>query len=609
MSVRNLRWSCLSLVLLAAVAPAARTADEPLWHHEIAFTRGPDAKGKDRPPGKAFLWLPPQGERVRGLIVAQMTLLEKRFTADPQIRQAAADEQLAIVFFNPGFDALFDYVKNRSGEKLESLLAELAKQSRHPEIVHAPMLTVGHSTAGIFARNIAYWKPERIIGVIHIKSGNLHQHIYGDNKSLAGVPWLSISGEFEEHGPEGGLRPEYGRETQWIMHGRDLLARRAADPAHLMSMLVHPGGNHTSWDDNLSRYCVLFIRKAVAARVPREAGDGKSAVQCLAVKPESGWLTDGDIKSPRHKMAPYREYQGDQTRAFWHFDSEIARATTVFHHDKFSLPRQGVQGHRNLAYVNGGHERQKLDLHLPEKFAGRLPVLVWIHGGAWNHGDKAGGPAAPFVAKGYAVACLHYRFSQHALFPAQLEDCKAAIRWLRGNADKYGLDPDHFAVWGASAGGHLAALVGATGDGKDFDTVGDHRDQSSRVQAVIDWFGPTDFAQMGEKSTDPKSAESQLLGVAPRTDPAKAARANPVTYLRQGAPPFLILHGEEDKGVPIQQSELLAEALKKAGAEVTLVRIAGAGHGGDAFRTPERMQRIEEFLARHLRAGQSSPAK
>ena len=144
-----------------------------------------------------------------------------------------------------------------------------------------------------------------------------------------------------------------------------------------------------------------------------------------------------------------------------------------------------------------GHERNRLDLYLPEKVKGRLPVVVWIHGGAWMEGSKDDCPAVPFAAEGCAVASINYRLSQHAIFPAQIQDCKAAIRWLRANADKYHLDPDHIGVWGASAGGHLVALLGTTAAVKEFEGRGGNLDQSSRVQCVLDWYGPSELTMMG----------------------------------------------------------------------------------------------------------------
>ena len=337
MPVRRLTVVALLLAAGVTVRVGAASAGEALWQHEVSVPRAP-RRGKPQKPGLAHLWLPPKCASVRGILFGQRTLLEKRLTKDPTIRKVAAEESLAVLYVDPSFDILFNYVEKGAAEKLERMLAELAAKCGHPELEHAPMLTIGHSTGGIFARNVAYWKPHRVIGIIHIKSGNLHQHVYGERKTLDGVPFLAINGELEEHGPEGGIRPEYRRQTQWVMIRKAMLERRAKDPANLMSLVVHPGGNHTSWSDDLSRYCALFIRKAVKHRVPREKADGTSEVHCLAIQPESGWLTDANIKAPRHKPAACADYTGDKAKAFWHLDKEMALATWNYHRGKLAEP-------------------------------------------------------------------------------------------------------------------------------------------------------------------------------------------------------------------------------------------------------------------------------
>jgi acetyl esterase/lipase len=258
----------------------------------------------------------------------------------------------------------------------------------------------------------------------------------------------------------------------------------------------------------------------------------------------------------------------------------------------------GVEVLRDLEYVPQGQERNRLDLYLPEKGEGRLPVIVWIHGGGWEAGDKRSGPAIAFSGKGYAVAAINHRLSQHAIFPAQIQDCKAAIRWLRANAGKYRLDADHIGVWGASSGGHLAALMGTTADVKEFEGDGGNPEQSSRVQAVVDWFGPTNFLTAGIKDT-----RTNLLGADPRKDPERATKASPAAYVSKDSSPFLIMHGDADATVPYEQSVTFAEALKKAGAEVTMVTIKGGGHGGAGFETMETMKQIEDFLDKYLKGG------
>ena len=262
---------------------------------------------------------------------------------------------------------------------------------------------------------------------------------------------------------------------------------------------------------------------------------------------------------------------------------------------------QGVKVLRDLQYVEDGHERNRLDLYLPEEAQDSLPVIVWIHGGAWQAGSKDNCPAVTLVAKGYAVASVNYRLSQHAVFPAQIEDCKAAIRWLRANAAKYHLDPHHVGVWGASAGGHLVALLGTSGSVNELHGQGGNLDQSSRVQCVVDWFGPSDLATMAGAHNNPGSPESRLIGGAVQEHVEQARKASPVTYVSKDSAPFLIMHGDKDNVVPVGQSEALAEALKKAGVEVKLQIVTDNGHGGPGFTSPENRQLIEDFFAKHLR--------
>lgn len=268
----------------------------------------------------------------------------------------------------------------------------------------------------------------------------------------------------------------------------------------------------------------------------------------------------------------------------------------------------GVVAHRDLAYVENGHARQKLDLYLPAKPpAGALPVIVWVHGGGWQNGTKAA--ALPvrlgYVAKGYAIASIGYRLTDAAAFPAQIQDVKAGVRWLRAHAAKYGLDPERVVAWGSSAGGHLVALLGTAGDVKGFE-VGANLDHSSRVQAVIDYFGPSDFLRFVEtpgyqSHRRPDAPESKLIGGPVTDNKEKAAAASPVTYVDKDDAPFLILHGSADPVVPPNQSESLHAALTKAGVESTLHLLPGAKHGGPEFTSTQALGWVDEFLAKQLK--------
>jgi acetyl esterase/lipase len=267
---------------------------------------------------------------------------------------------------------------------------------------------------------------------------------------------------------------------------------------------------------------------------------------------------------------------------------------------------EGWKVHRDLPYVPNATARQKLDLYVPP-VSGKLPLVIWIHGGGWRGGDKGNPLPLRLIAdQGYAVASVAYRLSNQAKFAAQIEDCKAAVRWLRGHAAEYSLDPDRFAAWGASAGGHLAALLGTAGDRFD---IGENIGVSSRVQAVVDYYGPTDFLQMDahalasgpSRHNAPDSPESQLIGGPLEENDLAVSRANPVAYVSKDDPPFLIVHGDQDPLVPLHQSQLLEGALRKAGVAVTLHTVKGAGHGQGFEKDPAIVPLVRDFLAKALR--------
>jgi acetyl esterase/lipase len=259
---------------------------------------------------------------------------------------------------------------------------------------------------------------------------------------------------------------------------------------------------------------------------------------------------------------------------------------------------EGAKTLLNISYVSNGSERQKLDLYLPPA-ATNCPLIVWIHGGGWTGGSKEKPPGLRFLRHGFALASINYRLSQDAIFPAQLIDCKAAIRWLRAHATQNGIDPNRIGVWGASAGGHLVALLGTTGDVKEFDT-GENTNVSSRVQAVCDWFGPTDFTS-NLNHGDTEQVEARLIGGPISQNLQKVQRANPIHYITRDDPPFLIVHGDKDPVVPLQQSQLLADALKKSGNEVTFHVVPGGGHGGPEFVKPDEVERLFVFFVKTLR--------
>lgn len=278
------------------------------------------------------------------------------------------------------------------------------------------------------------------------------------------------------------------------------------------------------------------------------------------------------------------------------------------------IAKAQAQISRDIEYARIDGKRLLLDLYVPEG-AGPFPVIVWVHGGAWLGGDKDDTPAIREVGRGYAVASINYRLSFEAKFPAQLEDCKAAVRWLRANAQTYHLDPNRIGAWGSSAGGHLVALLGTSGNVSDLEGNLGNQDFSSRVQAVVDWYGPTDLLKMNEQKLACDlvnhdaafSPESLLIGCAIQTCADKTNRANPITYITPDDPPFLIVHGTNDCRVSPQQSQLLHNALNAASLNSTLFYIQGAGHGGDAFDRPEIQTLVDNFFDSHLKDLASLP--
>jgi acetyl esterase/lipase len=267
-----------------------------------------------------------------------------------------------------------------------------------------------------------------------------------------------------------------------------------------------------------------------------------------------------------------------------------------------------VEPRRDLEYVTGGHERQKLDLYLPKtRPATPLPLVIWVHGGGWQNGNRFPCPALFLSEHGYAVASLGYRLSDAAIFPAQIHDCKAAIRYLRSHADEFGIDPQRFGVWGSSAGGHLVALLGTSGNAAGLEGQLGDTSTNSQVQAVCDYFGPTDLLKMASQSSEnsrinhdaPDSPESKLLGGPLQQQVALAAQANPITYVDGDDPPFLIVHGDQDPLVPAQQSRLLLDALRAAKVAAELVIVPGGGHG--PFREPQQLEQVRKFFDQYLK--------
>jgi acetyl esterase/lipase len=260
---------------------------------------------------------------------------------------------------------------------------------------------------------------------------------------------------------------------------------------------------------------------------------------------------------------------------------------------------------QDIEFANVGGTSLKLDLYRPAADRA-LPALVWIHGGGFQVGDKGEYRErfTPIAERGFVVASMNYRLLGEAPWPAQIHDANAAVRWLRANAAEHGVDPDRIAVGGGSAGGQLASLVGlTTGDAALEGEVGDHTATSSAVSAVVAMFPATDLIALGgpselEREILPPSAGATLLGIAHVDDDPAASRAiSPRHRVHAGAPPHLLLHGDRDMVMHVDQSRTMHDALSAVGAHSALLVLAGQGHESEAFAAPTVIGTITGFLA------------
>jgi acetyl esterase/lipase len=260
----------------------------------------------------------------------------------------------------------------------------------------------------------------------------------------------------------------------------------------------------------------------------------------------------------------------------------------------------------DLEYAKVADTALKLDLYLPEG-TGPAPLLVFVHGGGWEAGSKAGMPLDGLVERGFAVASVDFRPASKAPFPGQVHEIKAAVRFLRASAKQYGYDASRIGIVGVSSGGHLAAMVGTTnGDPELEGSLGDHAGESSAVQAIVSYFGASNLTTILAQSTPfglgvREPALTRLLGSLPKDNEAAARKASPVFYVDARDPPLFMFHGDQDPQMPINQSHELEGAYEKQGAAVEFVVVHGAAHGGDAFFAPQNLDQVEKFLDANLR--------
>ncbi|MEM9160177.1 MAG: alpha/beta hydrolase [Verrucomicrobiota bacterium] len=273
-----------------------------------------------------------------------------------------------------------------------------------------------------------------------------------------------------------------------------------------------------------------------------------------------------------------------------------------------SLATLAVAAPENHQYASPGGHTLTLDLYLPDESAKPSPVVIFVHGGGWKNGSrKTALKRASWLSEhGFAVAGIDYRLTDVAQWPAQIDDCYAAVRWLRSNADRFNLDPSRIGAWGTSAGGHLVALMGTRAYPGD-------EDISSQVQAVCDWFGPSDLLTMppnnvgfGRTREDVANSNgAKLLGATVREVPDLAKDASAYFQVSPRSAPFLIMHGDQDPGVPLIQSQKLHSKLMTAGVSSKLVVIEGGGHGGPLFNTDDAKKEVLSFFQSTLQSDES----
>jgi acetyl esterase/lipase len=264
----------------------------------------------------------------------------------------------------------------------------------------------------------------------------------------------------------------------------------------------------------------------------------------------------------------------------------------------------------DIEYATVDGEPLRLDLYRPAAPGG--PLLVYLHGGAWENGNKSGMPLTALVEQGYAIASLDFRPASRAPFPGQIHEIKAAIRFLRAQAGRYGYDASRIGILGASSGGHLAAVVGTTNGSPALEgTLGEHDGESSAVQAIVSYFGASNLTTILAQSTPfglriREPALQRLLGALPADTEALARLASPVFQVDRTDPPLLMLHGDQDPQMPINQSHELQGAYEQQGLPVELIVVHGAAHGGDAFYLPHNTARVAAFLDAHLKRSRSA---
>jgi len=263
----------------------------------------------------------------------------------------------------------------------------------------------------------------------------------------------------------------------------------------------------------------------------------------------------------------------------------------------------------NIPYANDTLKKHQLDIYIPANAKGNIPLVIWVHGGAWMLNDKYADMSymkktiSAILDNGFALASIDYRFSTQAIFPAQIQDCNQAVEFLYQHASEYGFNKDQMALMGFSAGGHLASLLALSQNKEMHSFIAPQSKKSFTIKAVVDFYGPADFLAMVKpvnESTE-KDAVSILLGASPIVRPDLAKIASPANYVDENDPPFLIIHGEKDASVPPAQSLLLSSWLTLSDVKNEVIIVKDAPHYGEMFDEPSIKDKIISFLKQELK--------